>query len=167
MPEEPRNENLFPYDPLDRREFWCEKLKAFVKLTGDVDALGIYWVYKVGESTYRRYGIKASDLSLEKNIKEEESPKYLNINEASWSEIKNFIIQFINSFPWISMDDKSSMQIKEEMLNLAKSRNQGLANILEKEKSLSKFASKDQFIQRMNDIYPRFPWKEFSEILDF
>ncbi|RUR77000.1 hypothetical protein PCC6912_39590 [Chlorogloeopsis fritschii PCC 6912] len=166
---EPVVEKPVYWSPQDKREFWCEKLKLFVRMTGDLNADGTYWVIQSGEGTFRRYPVKAEDLVLKENApKEIPTSDFLLINSASWSDIKNCLVnKFIPSYPWSKKGDKQPNQIREDMLAIAKSRKQGLASFIEEERNLGRFEDAQNFVLRMNVAYESFPWGDFAQLLDF
>ena len=162
-------EGLFPWRALDDREFWCEKLKSFVRMTGDLNADGTYFVIKSGEGNFRRYPVKGSDLVLKADApKEAPTSDLLLVNSASWGDIKNCLItKFIPSYPWSKKGDRSPAEIREEMLSLAKSRRNGLASFIEEERKLGNFEDAQNFVLRMNAVHESFPWNDFTQMLDF
>lgn len=165
----PSDAPVFPWQSTDKREFWCEDLQSFVRLTGDVNADGTYYVNKTGDGTFRPWGVKGNKL-----VPKEQAPstapqsEYLLINSAAWADIKNCLInKFIPSYPWSKKGDKLPTEIREEMLNLAKSRKQGLASLIEDERKAGKFEDTRNFVLRMNNVYESFPWQDFAQMLDF
>lgn len=168
---------LFPWEPGDRREFWCEKLQSFVRFTGDLEANGNYWVIKTGEGNFRRWPVKGNELVLKENAPQD-APKseLLLINSAKWSDIKDCLInKFIPSYPWSKKDikvgdkveTKTPSDVREDMLTLAKSRKKGLANYIEEERDRGRFEDATNFTLRMNAVYESFPWADFTQMLDF
>lgn len=168
---------LFPWNPSDHREFWCEKLQSFVRMTGDLEANGNYWVIKSGEGNFRRWPVKGSDLVLKEDAPQE-APKseLLLVNSVSWGDIKNCLVnKFIPSYPWSKKDikigdrveTKSPNEVREDMLNLAKSRRKGLATYIEEEREKGRFEDAQNFTLRMNTVYESFPWGDFTQMLDF
>lgn len=160
---------LLPWNSTDKREFWCEELESFVRLTGDVNVDGTYYVNKSGDGTFRRWGVKGDKLVLKEQAPSS-APKseYLLINSAAWADIKNCLVtKFIPSYPWSKKGDKSPTEIREEMLSLAKSRKQGLASFIEDERKAGKFEDTRNFVLRMNNVHESFPWQDFAQMLDF
>jgi hypothetical protein len=163
------NEVQYPWDPQDSRVFWCNTLNSDVRLTGDLNADGTYFVVKVGEG-YRRYPVKADQIQLRESNSQEKGSDYLAVNISNWTEIKNLLTeQFIPSYPWQKTADSTAKEVREQMQALAKSRKNGIATIIVEERSTSrgKFVSKEEFIIRMNAIMDTFPFRDFAELLDF
>lgn len=160
---------LFPWEPHDKRQFWCERHHSFVRLTGDLDANGTYWVNKSGEGTFSRYPARGHELVLRENAPESApESELLLINTVAWSDIKNCLVnKFIPTYPWSKKGDKTPNQVREDMLILAKSRKHGLSNFIEEERKLGRFEDSQNFILRMNAVYESFPWGDFTQMLDF
>jgi hypothetical protein len=161
--------SFFLWSPSDKREFWCEKLQSFVRMSGDLNADGTYWVIKTGEGNFRRYPAKGEDLILKENApKDVPTTDLLLVNSATWADIKNCLVtKFIPSYPWSKKGERSPNEIREEMLTLAKSRRQGLASLIEDERKLGNFEDDQNFTLRMNQVYESFPWGDFTQMLDF
>ena len=161
----------FPWSPNDNREFWCEKLGFFVKLTRDVNIEGTYYVVKVGEGYYRRYPVFGNELVLkDKAPSNAPATDLLTINHATWGEIKNFLVdKFIPSYPWPKKGDLSPSEVREEMNAIAKSKHKGLAKMIENERSSFNgvFEGHENFTFRMTQVYESFPWSEFAQTLDY
>ncbi|MBW4480740.1 MAG: hypothetical protein KME54_28855 [Tolypothrix brevis GSE-NOS-MK-07-07A] len=164
-------ENLTPWEPHDKREFWCDRLGFFVRLTGDLDINGFYRVSKLGDASFRYYQAKGSELVLKEHAPiNAPSTDLLRVNTATWAEIKAHICdKFISSYPWEKQLDKTASQVRAEMDTLAKSRHKGLAKIIEDERSSShgNYEGIENFVLRMNITHESFPWKEFAQTLDF
>jgi hypothetical protein len=160
---------LFPWESHDRREFWCDRHKSFVRLTGDLEANGTYWVNKSGEGTFNRYRAFGHELVLRENAPSSTpESELLLINSAGWGDIKNCLVnKFIPTYPWSKKGDKTPTQVREDMLILTKSRRQGLAGFIEEERKLGRFEDSQNFILRMNTVYESFPWGDFTQMLDF
>lgn len=162
-------QTLFPWQPHDKRQFWCDRHHSFVRLTGDLDANGTYWVNKSGEGTFSRYPAKGHELVLREDAPSSApESELLLINSVNWGDIKNCLVnKFIPTYPWSKKGDKAPNQIREDMLTLAKSRKQGLSNFIEEERRLGRFEDSQNFILRMNAVYESFPWGDFTQMLDF
>lgn len=162
---------IFSWNPLDKRELWCQKLGFFVRLTGDLDTNGTYYVTKLGEGNFRRYPVRAYDLVLKEEAPQDApSTDLLLVNQASWGDIKNYLVdKFIPSFPWSRKGDKTPADIRGDMESLAKSRHKGLAKLIEEERQSSRGAFEDQanFTIRLTTLHESFPWAEFAQMLDF
>lgn len=158
----------YPWQPEDKREFWCEKLQSFVRIDG-LEASGFYWVIKSGEGHFRRWTVKGEELVLRDNAPQE-APKseLLLINSVSWGDIKNCLVnKFIPSYPWSKKGERSPNQIREDMLAIAKSKRQGLATYIEDERKVGRFDDAQNFTLRMNAVYESFPWGDFAQMIDF
>lgn len=165
----PSTPDLYPWNPQDKQEFWCDKLSFFVRLTGDLNVDGTYFVNKIGDGTFRRYGVRGGDL-VPKNQAHTNSPKsdLLAVNRASWGDIKNFLTdKFIPSYPWTKRGDKTPTEVRADMEALAKSRNKGLAKLIEEERDADSFDDAQNLATRMTARHESFPWMEFAQMLDF
>jgi hypothetical protein len=160
---------LFPWEPQDSREFWCEKLGSFVRMTNDLNSDGTYWVIKSGEGHFRRYPVRGNELVPKENAPSNAPiADLLLINSAAWADIKNCLVdKFIPSYPWAKNGDKSPTQVREDMLTLAKSRKRGLAQLIEDERKAARFEDAQVFMLRMNAVHESFPWGDFAQMLDF
>ncbi|MBO3463130.1 hypothetical protein G7B40_001450 [Aetokthonos hydrillicola Thurmond2011] len=171
QPAEIKPPNPFPWEPGDKREFWCEKLKSFVRMTGDLNADGIYYVNKVGDGAFRRYPVKGQDLVLKEQAPADApSTDLLAVNRASWTEIKNFLIEkFIPSYPWSRKGEKTPADVRADMELLAKSKNKGLGKLIEEERRTERGSYEDSqnFTMRLTALHESFPWAEFAQMLDF
>ena len=161
----------FPWNPGDKREFWCDPLKNFVRFTGDLNADGNYYVTIIGDGTLRRYPVKGKDLVLkEKAPADVPYVDLLLINRTTWGEIKNFMCErFIPSYPWTRYGDRSPADIRADMELLAKSKNKGLAKLIEDERKSHRgsYENAENFSQRLTALHESFPWGEFAQMLDF
>ncbi|NJL10942.1 MAG: hypothetical protein HC908_14305 [Calothrix sp. SM1_7_51] len=165
-------ENLFPWNPQDKRVFWSQSLRCDVRLTGDLNSDGNYYVVKVGEG-YRRYPERGNKLSPKSDIADtlnNQESELLAVNLANWSDIKNCLLEkFIGSYPWSKTPDKSPKEVREQMETLARSKQKGLATYISQERQTGRgrFTDKQEFVIRMTAIYDSFPWQDFAELLDF
>lgn len=159
------------WEPHDKREFWCDRLGFFVRLTGDLDVNGFYRVAKLGDGSYRTYQIRGGDLVLKEHAPiSAPTTDLLTVNSASWAELKAHICdKFIAVYPWSKQQDKTPTQVRTEMDTLAKSRHKGLAKLIEDEKLSSRgnYEGIENFTMRMNALYESFPWQELAQTLDF
>lgn len=165
-----RDQNLFPWDPQDKRDFWCSKIGKYVNLTGDVQVNGTYYVTEKAGSI-SNYPVKGHEIVLaEQATALPEEGDLLAINLVTWGTIKNFLVErFINSYPWSGADDKTPDKVRDEKIALAKSSRNGLARLIEKERGSERgvFENAASFRNRMNAVSPGFPWEDFALSLDF
>lgn len=164
----------YPWNPLDDREFFCKKLSNHVKMTGNLTTGGIYYVTVVGanlETRGRQYPVLGRDLVLADSIEARKihaDEEFLPVNLANWSQIKNFLCdRFIHSYPWTRSHEKTTEQIRAEMLALAKSPRAGLAKMIENERNNNGlFLDISTFVIRMEANYASFPWRQFSKCIE-
>ncbi len=161
-------DDLYPYNPLDKRTFYSDTYKCKVLLTGDLKISGTYMVSKLGEG-YQVYPDLARNLKPVVGEESEILPTtHLSINKSNWSDIKNWTLdKFVSSYPWQRAQDKSSTQVKEDIENFIKSKNKGLITLILNERINGVFVNREEFINRMNNVYDSFPWNDFCEVLDF
>lgn len=163
-------ESEYLWNPQDSRVFWCNTLNSDVRLTGDLNADGTYFVVKVGEG-YRRYPVKAEQIQPKEQLtSQEKSPDYLSANLANWTEIKNLLTeQFIPSYPWQKTANSTAKEVRDQMQTLARSRRNGIATIIVDERSSDRgrFVSKEDFAIRMTAALDTFPFRELAELFDF
>lgn len=166
-----RDERLFPWDPQDPQEFWCNELGSIVQLTGNLDGFGTYLVKKLHDPSGRLHPVKGKDL-IPKDAAEkpEEDSEFLKVNKASWGAIKNFIEErFINSYIWQSQEGKAPKDIRKEMIDFNRSNRNGAARLIDIERKSDRgyFDTQVAFTNRMSAIYKDFPWRDLSILLDY
>jgi len=162
--------------PLTRKEpLWSIQYNCLVTIEG-LEAGGKYWVRKVGSQDNRLLPTRGDSEHLCEPTDEHVPPssresKYLCINRARWSDIKNHLLSFINSYSWKKKETKDGIhtpeQIRNSMLVLAKSRGNGLAATIERERGRGIFEDARTFETRMTEVQESFPWSEFAKHLDF
>jgi hypothetical protein len=164
----------YPWSPLDEREFWCKRLGNFVRMTGNLNTGGIYYVTIPGskENSGRQYPVLGRDIVLadSKEAKKiDTDDEFLSINKANWSQIKNFMCdRFIHSYPWQRTQEKTTEEVRNGMIVTAKSPRAGLAKMIENERNNNGyFLDITTFIGRMQPQYESFPWRKFASCLEF
>jgi hypothetical protein len=169
------NNEKFPWNMPEHgdKEFWLQRIGQYVKLTGDIDANG-YFVKAIGSNSGREYFVKGSELILSesKEAKKVDLSKQQSglfpVNRTNWTQIKNFLTDdFINSYPWKGNESKSSEQVRDHWLSLAKNPRSGLSRLIENERGLGVFLDRNTFVSRMKPHLESFPWEKLSEFLDF
>lgn len=166
-----RDERLFPYDPQDPQEFWCNELGSLVVMSGNLDGFGTYLVKKLHDPAGTLHPVKGKDL-IPKDAAEkpEEESEFLKINKASWGAIKNFIEErFINSYIWQAQGEKTAKEIRKEMIDFNRSNRNGASRLIDNERKSERgyFDTQVAFTNRMSAIYKNFPWSDLSILLDY
>lgn len=150
---------------------YCDRIAHQCKLTGDKDTNGTFYIVRIGSSDTRRYPVKAWEIRLsDEEGENSKTSEFLEVNRASWTEIKNFLVErFIKSYPWLKQDGKTPTEVRAEMEAIAKSKNNGFAShiITERTGSNGYFENPESFRLRMEIIESSFPWSDFSKLLDF
>lgn len=153
---------------------FCPRIGCEVKfcdspemIAGDPNRLK-YYVKTIGAGTYdHRYAVMENELTLPIEEDERKVSDRLELNIATWTEIKNFLTQFANSYPWNKDGERSPTEVRDHVLAEIKSPKQGLAKLIEIERKKYPFDGRDEFISRMTDLYASFPWSAFVQLCDF
>ena len=164
---------LEPWSLTRKEPLWSEQYSSLVTIEG-LEAGGKYLVRKVGSQDNRLLPTRGNLLcepTDEHVPPSNRESKYLCINRVRWSEIKNHLLSFINSYSWRrkEFEDgiKTPEQIRDDMTVLAKARGNGLAAAIERERGRGVFEDARTFITRMTEVHESFPWSEFAKHLDF
>lgn len=164
---------LEPWALTRKEPLWSEQYSCLVTIER-LEAGGKYHVRKVGSQDNRLLPTRGNLLcepTDEHVPPSDRETKYLCINRVRWSEIKNHLLSFINSYPWKKKEtedgSKTPDQVRNDMIALAKSRGNGLAADIERERGRGVFEDARTFITRMTAAHESFPWSEFAKHLDF
>jgi len=155
--------------------FYCERLGMDdLVLTPDIlDICGRYqYNVKSARNPGRVYPVYGEEIVLSESREAKKaqitSDGKFKINLANQPQIKDFlVVKFIPSFPWQSTEEKSSEQVRDAMLSLAKQPRAGLVRQIEDERMQGYFLDTSTFIERMGKKVDNFPWSKFSDHLDF
>ncbi len=164
---------LEPWSPSRKEPLWSEQYTCLVTIEG-LQAGGKYLVRKVGSQDNRLLptrGDRLCEPTDEHVPPSNRDSKFLCINRVRWSEIKNHLLSFINSYPWFPKETKdgelTADQVRNDMVALAKSRGNGLAAAIDRERGRGVFEDSKTFVTRMTEVHESFPWAEFAKHLDF
>jgi hypothetical protein len=170
------NDDKFPWNMPEHgdKEFWLQRIGQYVKLTGDIDSNGFYYVKAIGGDGVREYLVNGKELILSESkeakkidLRNQQSGMF-PINRSNWTQIKNFLTDdFINSYPWKGNESKSSEALRDNWLSAAKNPRTGIARLIENERAHGVFLDKSTFASRMKPHSDLFPWQKLSEFLDF
>ena len=86
----------------------------------------------------------------------------LPINKAPWAPLKEAMLTFLRSYP-VSAEDRQKLEVQ------IKSKNKGLATAIidERQAEQGAFAGTANFVDRMNQRSPGFPWDAIAPTFDY